>query len=138
MNFLDNNKIFSDKCIVCGKKLLSGHITNYCYNHLKEKQRAEKLEKWLNTGDSGYSVSSTIRGCIREYIMKDQNNRCAICQMEAVWNGKEIRFVMDHIDGDASNSKRENLRLICPNCDSQLPTFKSKNKNSARKHRINY
>lgn len=42
---------------------------------------------------------------------------------------------MDHINGDAANNKRENLRLICPNCDSQLDTFKSKNKNSARKER---
>ena len=28
----------------------------------------------------------------------------------------------------------ENLRMICPNCDSQLPTFKSKNKNSTRRN----
>ena len=41
-------------------------------------------------------------------------------------------FVLDHIDGNADNNNRENLRLICPNCDSQLDTYKSKNKNSAR------
>lgn len=28
--------------------------------------------------------------------------------------------------------KTNALRLICPNCDSQLDTFKSKNKKSAR------
>ena len=55
--------------------------------------------------------------------------------MANMWNGKEINFVLDHIDGDASNSSRENVRLICPNCDSQLPTFKSRNKNSARNKR---
>lgn len=37
--------------------------------------------------------------------------------------------------GDAANNRRENLRLVCPNCDSQLDTYKSKNKNSARKKR---
>lgn len=30
------------------------------------------------------------------------------------------------------------MRLICPNCDSQLDTYKSKNKNSARKFRQSY
>ncbi len=28
--------------------------------------------------------------------------------------------------------------LICPNCDSQLDTYKSKNKNSARNSRKEY
>jgi len=46
----------------------------------------------------------------------------------------KLVFVLDHIDGDASNNKRENLRLICPNCDSQTDTFKSKNKFSTRRN----
>lgn len=41
-------------------------------------------------------------------------------------------FVLEHIDGNADNNSRINLRLVCPNCDSQLATFKSKNKHSAR------
>ena len=31
-----------------------------------------------------------------------------------------------------ANINRDNLRLVCPNCDSQLDTYKSKNKNSDR------
>lgn len=27
---------------------------------------------------------------------------------------------------DPTNNRRENLRLMCPNCDSQLPTYKSR------------
>ena len=68
-------------------------------------------------------------------ILKEQDGKCDICKIEDNWNNKKLVFVLDHIDGDASNNKRDNLRCVCPNCDSQLDTYKSKNKNSARKDR---
>ena len=67
-------------------------------------------------------------------IIEEQNNVCAICGCEQIHNGKPLVFVLDHIDGDASNNRRENLRCICPNCDSQLDTYKSKNKKSSRNY----
>lgn len=67
-------------------------------------------------------------------FLKEQDGVCAICGCEPKHNGKPLVFVLDHIDGDASNNRRENLRMICPNCDSQLDTFKSKNKNSTRRN----
>jgi protein-arginine kinase activator protein McsA len=44
-------------------------------------------------------------------------------------------FVLDHIDGNWKNHKKENLRLICSNCDSQLDTYKNKNKKGGRIYR---
>ena len=70
----------------------------------------------------------------KDEFLKEQNNVCAICGCDPIHNGKPLTFVLDHIDGNASNNHRENLRLICPNCDSQLDTFKSKNKNSTRRN----
>ena len=58
--------------------------------------------------------------------------------MQDTWNNKKINFILDHIDGNAANNDRSNMRLICPNCDSQLDTYKSKNKNSARNFRNEY
>jgi hypothetical protein len=77
---------------------------------------------------------------IKPHILKEQNCKCAICGIDNVWNGQELKLVLDHIDGNAANNKRENLRLICSKCDSQLDTYKSKNKGSARKERylLNY
>jgi hypothetical protein len=46
--------------------------------------------------------------------------------------GRPLVLVLDHIDGNSENNRRDNLRLVCPNCDSQLPTFKMRNKGKGR------
>lgn len=125
-------------CSKCGKPICSQNQSGLCQDCLREKEREEKIKKWLETGDTGCKVATTLRNCIRDYIFGSQDGKCAICGMKAEWNGKELHFILDHIDGDASNNHKENLRLICPNCDSQLDTYKSKNKKSARTHRKNY
>jgi len=53
-------------------------------------------------------------------------NKCAICGIK-IWNNKPICLELDHIDGDNSNHKRKNLRLLCPNCHSQTNTYRGKN-----------
>ena len=124
-------------CLTCGVPLSKTQKSDYCKEHLVEHTRQLKLERWLLTGDIGLKPDTTIRGVFRDYIAKQQNNVCDICGQSPMWNNKPLTFILDHIDGDASNSCRENLRLICPNCDSQLDTYKSKNKHSARTSRKN-
>ena len=122
-------------CKTCGKSLSNKNKSGFCQKCLIQYNRELKIQNWLETGETGFTVDTTIRGPIRDYILNSQNKQCAICGMLNIWNNQELNFILDHIDGDASNSSRSNLRLICPNCDSQLPTFKSRNKNSARTKR---
>ncbi|MEN9582255.1 MAG: hypothetical protein RL641_209 [Candidatus Parcubacteria bacterium] len=44
-------------------------------------------------------------------------------------------MVADHIDGNWRNNIEENLRLLCPNCDSLTPTFSAFNRGNGRKNR---
>ncbi len=91
------------------------------------------LEAWLETGVCG---RTSYQGhYVRDYLAEQQHGRCAICGMDNSWNGASMVLIVDHINGDANNNHRENLRLVCPNCDSQLPTYKARNRGSDRHYR---
>lgn len=49
-------------------------------------------------------------------------SRCGI----STWNDEELTLTIDHEDGDWRNNTQSNLRLLCPNCHSQTPTFGNK------------
>jgi len=89
--------------------------------------------EWLATGIA--RADSHRDHYVRSYIAAEQGHRCALCDLPSDWNGMPLTLVLDHIDGDAANNRRENLRLICPNCDSQLSTYKMRNRGKGRHSR---
>lgn len=55
------------------------------------------------------------------------DNVCALCGMGPEWHGQPLVLVLDYIYGVADDYAAENLRLLCPNCNSQQPTFAGRN-----------
>lgn len=70
----------------------------------------------------------------KKYLIETRGVQCEICHI-IEWCGNPVPLVMDHIDGHHENNKLTNLRLVCGNCDMQLPTYKFKNKGNGRAYR---
>ena len=60
---------------------------------------------------------------------------CFICHIKE-WQNKTLVLELDHINGNKHDNCLENLRLLCPNCHSQTPTYRSKNRKTIRKRQV--
>lgn len=133
------NNVKDHVCLNCGKELASKrtyYCNNTCYAEYKWKQTKQHI---LETGQFDISVGNVIGGetqrrQAKRFLEEEHGHKCAICGLTE-WLGQPIPLVVDHIDGDPTNHKIENFRLVCGNCDMQLPTYKAKNKGKGRKFR---
>ena len=121
-------------CLGCGATLSKRSQKVYCGNACQAiARRNSSIELWLKSGEAW--VDSRRGHYIRAYLSAAQSGCCAVCGSAATWQGSALTLILDHIDGNPTNNRRENLRLVCPNCDSQLPTYKSRNRGSGRAFR---
>lgn len=87
--------------------------------------RYEKIEQVL-TRNSPISNSNWLKKrLIQEGLLE---NKCAICGQEPEWQGKPLVMHLDHKNGIHDDNRLSNLRIVCPHCDSQLPTYKGRNR----------
>lgn len=129
-------KVSTTKCLNCGKEfpIYSGSSGKYCSTKCAcEHKHKLGYERILN-GDPSIMRANWSPADYRIDILNEQNGVCAICGCLPEHNHRPLTFIVDHIDGHASNNRRDNLRCICPNCDSQLDTYKSKNKCGERSY----
>jgi hypothetical protein len=83
----------------------------------------------LLVADSPASRLTVKRRLLREGI---KSSRCDECGLER-WQGRQLRFELHHINGNRSDHRLMNLRLLCPNCHSQTENFAGRALPSRRK-----
>ena len=92
----------------------------------KRINRFVEIEKLGYFPQSLHDNGEVSRAFIRQFLEWKYGHKCTICGISC-WNNKDIVLIVDHIDGNPLNNSVSNFRLVCPNCDSQLPTYKNRN-----------
>lgn len=78
-------------------------------NHRKDKRFAD-----FSYGGKGQHKNA---------LLLERGHRCEQCKLTE-WNELPITLELEHSDGDRKNNTKENLKLLCPNCHSQTPTWR--------------
>lgn len=97
-----------------------------CRGELQASARRMPLRVLLETSRS--------RGSIKRRLLEAGilQNICQQCGLDA-WHGQPISMHLDHINGVRNDHRLANLRMLCPNCHSQTPTYGGKN---AKRRRV--
>lgn len=115
-------------CVGCGSPT---NNPSFCSNRCQQRQ------VWVRTKDQIATcgkVAVGASGCgnvAKRYLLETRGKACEICG-GIQWCGKPIPLVLDHINGNSEDWSLTNLRLVCGNCDMQLPTYKSRNRGRGR------
>jgi hypothetical protein len=64
--------------------------------------------------------SHLLRRALRDSGLPEE---CAECGVGSEWLGKPMTLEIDHVNGDWSDDRRANLRLLCPNCHAITATW---------------
>jgi hypothetical protein len=88
--------------------------------------KARPLVELLVDG-SKIGGSALLRRLIREGI---KDRRCESC-LRTTWLDQPVPLELDHVNGDPTDNRLENLRALCPNCHALTATYCGRNRRPA-------
>lgn len=86
-------------------------------------KRAE-LDDVLIENSTFLNTSHLRKRLIQEGIKKEECENCH----NTIWMGVKIPLELEHINGINTDNRKENLKLLCPNCHALTPTYRGKSK----------
>lgn len=127
---LQKDKIY--RCLHCDSVI---PFKGYTYNHKYCNNQCQALHRQQQCLDRDTTLflegKLKRRPNIRAVISSLYGYKCDECGISE-YNNKELVLQVDHVNGDPYDDSPTNLRLLCPNCHSQTPTFAGANRGNGR------
>jgi len=101
----------------------TSHFTGQAWNKGKNLPSRVATEQYLNNELPIQSYKLKKRLLNEGYF----SFQCSACK-NTLWQDQPIPLELDHINGNNKDNQLNNLRLLCPNCHAQTPTYRSKNR----------
>lgn len=118
------------KCLNCNN-LCNDYRRKYCRQECKIEYTYNKfIEDWKNGNIDGcLKNSGKASSTIHKYIWNKYDSKCARCGWAEIHpTTGHPPLEVEHIDGDWTNCKEDNLILLCPNCHALTLTYRALNK----------
>ena len=123
-------------CLCCSKNFEAYTSQNRKFCEVKcqnEYQYKEFIQKWKNNEHDGMRGKTSTSKHIRKYLFEKYKNSCSECGWSKTNTfTNKIPLELEHVDGNFTNNKEDNLKLLCPNCHSLTATWKGANKKQGR------
>ena len=109
------NEYHPYNCLNCGNecKTHPSKINKYCSASCQQEFQWNDTKRQIEEGNKPAN---------NRYITERDGYSCKECGISE-WLGKSLTLDLDHIDGNPKNNSPDNLRLVCPNCHRQTPTW---------------
>ena len=62
------------------------------------------------------------------FKFKIKERICEECGCDESWYNKPLVLELHHVNGQPRDNRLENLQILCPNCHSQTPTHRGRNR----------